>query len=124
MVEDRKYYIFMKRLIRNILFVGLALVILLSNFIPSQSVLAASANLEKNAEKVEKAADKIVQDKEKDTTKEIFGQYETTNEVIDKAREKAKQKLESMANTVKESPNAEQSLPPSQKNFIKKVGEL
>lgn len=114
----------MKRLTRNILALGLALMIFLSNFSFSQSVLAASSNLEKNAQKVETAADKLIQDSEKDTTKDIFGQYDTTNEVIDKARETAKNKLESMANTVKESSNSEQSLPPSQKNFIKKVGDL
>lgn len=98
--------------------------LLLNNFGISQKVLAKTINPEKAAQKVEKAADKIVQDEQKDTTKDTYGQSKESNEMIDKAREKAKDKLESMANTVKEAPKPQEALPPSQNNFIKKVGQF
>lgn len=102
----------------------LFLTLLFNSFGISQKVLAETINPEKVAEKVEKAAEKIDQDNQKDTTKDTYGQYEESNELIDKAREKAKDKLESMANTVKEAPKPQEALPPSQNKFIKKVGQF
>ncbi|PSF34545.1 hypothetical protein C7H19_18435 [Aphanothece hegewaldii CCALA 016] len=112
------------RISRIVLTFILFFTLLLNNFGFSEKVLAETINPEKAAQKVEKAAEKIDQDNQKDTTKDTYGQYEESNEMIDKAREKAKEKLESMANTVKESPKPQEALPPSQNNFIKKVGQF
>lgn len=109
---------------RTVLTLVLFFTLLLNNFGISQKVLAETINPEKAAQKVEKAADKITQDGQKDPTKDTYGQYEESNKMIDTAREKAKDKLESLANTVKETPNPQEALPPSQNNFIKKVGQF
>lgn len=102
----------LKLMSRISLTLALVLTILLINF--SQPLQAlASPNFKENVQKLDKAAKTIDKEEEKETTKDTYGQYEESNEMIDTAREKAKEKLENMANP--EYVNPERSLPENQK---------
>ncbi|GFE68606.1 hypothetical protein [Chroococcus sp. FPU101] len=90
----------------------LVLSILFTNFSLPQQALA-SPNFKENVQKLDKAANTIDKEEEKEATKDTYGQYEESNELIDKARETAKENLENMANP--EYVNPERSLPENQK---------
>lgn len=87
----------------------------------NEKVIAASLNSQSTARQAEKAAEKIVEDKNIEETNKVFGQEENGTELIQKARENASEKLKGMANEVKEKPNPDESLPSSKKGFLKNV---
>lgn len=66
----------------------------------------------------EKGAQKVVQDDQ--AIKDRSDQPKTA-QVIEKARGKAQEKLESMADQVKKEQNVEEALPPSQKNYLENL---
>ncbi|MBR8829619.1 MAG: hypothetical protein Cpurp_00270 [Chlorogloea purpurea SAG 13.99] len=82
----------------------------------NDSVLAAQSP----PEKLEEAADKIVENKEKEGAKKIFGQTYKGDELIDKARDVAQDKLQNLAQEARKDERGEANLSPSEKSFIKK----
>lgn len=108
--------------IRQVLLIlGLQFILLLSTVSLPQKAVAEPLNLEKAAQKTERAADKIVQDDQKENVKQKFGQKEEGSELIDKAREHAQDKLKSLANETREKKNTGESLPPDKELFLKKM---
>jgi hypothetical protein len=70
-------------------------------------------------QQVKKAADAIVQDEDKNRAKEIYFKGSPGgSEVIDKAREVAREKLENLADKAERVPD--EALPKSQRSFMNK----
>ncbi len=96
---------------------SLTCIFLFSSFLYiNQPVLAR----ESYPEKLERAGNKIVEDKEKEGTKELFGQTSQGDELIDKARDVAQDKLKNLAREAKKDEQGRANLSPSEKSFIKK----
>ncbi|AFZ37868.1 hypothetical protein Sta7437_4399 [Stanieria cyanosphaera PCC 7437] len=84
------------------------------NFQPINIALAGQVDSE-TAQKTREAADKVVQDDQ--GVKEQFGKSESGEELIDKARNEAQKKLDSLANKA----DSNQSLPDHEQVFLKNV---
>ncbi|ACK73414.1 hypothetical protein PCC7424_5062 [Gloeothece citriformis PCC 7424] len=111
----------MKSCKSKILRIGLSIVLLLSLLILPHQVFAAPLNPEKASQKTERAADIIVQDNQKENVKRQFGLNEHGSELVDKARDRANEKLKSLADKTRERQNTGESIPPDQKLFLEKM---
>lgn len=103
--------------IRRILIVFLLqFTLLITNVSLLNSKALADTSPEATARKAERGADNIDQGKEE--AKQIFQGAESAK-TIDNARENAKEKLNSLANEVREDQKPEESLPSNQRFYLK-----